>query len=53
MEYLKDKREIHRFRKKTPRRLAIIVILELKGDLEDFDEIIFFGIAILFLEIIA
>ena len=51
MEYLEDKNEIQRFRKKTIRRLATYVIIELKGDLTDFNEIIFFGIAIFFLEI--
>ena len=53
VEYLEDKNEIQRFRKKTIRRLATYVIIELKGDLTDFNEIIFFGIANFFLEIFA
>ena len=53
VEYLEDKSEIQRFRKKIRGRLASFDIIELKGDLKDFNEIIFFGIATFFLEIFA
>lgn len=53
VEYLEDKSVIQRFRKKTRGRLASFDIIELKGDLKDFNEIIFFGIATFFLEIFA
>lgn len=43
MEYIEDKNEIQRFNKKIFGRLASFDIIELKGDLKDFNEIIFLG----------
>lgn len=53
VEYLEDKSEIQRFNKKIIGRLAYFDIIGLKGDLKDFNELIFFGIATFFLEIFA
>ncbi len=53
VEYLQDKREIQRFNKKTPRKLANYDLIKINGDLAEFNEIVFFGIATFFLEIFA
>ncbi len=51
VEYLKESKQIHRFWKKITGRLAYIDVIQLKGDIAEFNEIILFGIATFYYEI--